>query len=421
MQFLKRLIWGDQYARVRNDAGERIETLRFVVPALRVGVLEYPPGQLETGAASLQGKTVKLYYPPEALKDKKFLKSLENAPIVLGGHGKATSENNKDIDGWPRAVHYDESKQAVIVDGTVKGKKEAEYIRNNYSTDEFGASAFIDIYGMKIEEGVTPDGEPYNAIATKMQATHLALAPSVRDPGNKIEIVNSVAVNSTGSVEAANMREVEIEYSDGSKTRTKVASGATDKDIKGYFKIGEKVNIGGASDKMVEIKAVRILNTQMEGKMEIDEKALSALVKNAVDECLTKNAEGEELDKMKAAIADIQAALKKLTEAAGSEETERKEEVSVENEDEKKGNKEEGATLENAKPSQKLIAAFATAYNMDFGRSTPSFKTLGALAGVKAEDPGELITAVNAKFKEFGDVEQKKESLAKPELGFGGF
>jgi len=186
MQFLKRLIYGNRYARVSNDASERIETLRFVVPALRVGVLEYAPGQLQTGASELQNKTVKLYYPPEALKDKKFLKSLEDAPIVLGGHDKTTNEKDKEIDGWARSVRYDEAQQAAIVDGTTKGKDNAKYIRDNFKTDGFGASAFIDVYGLKIEEGVTPDGEQYNAIATKLRAVHLALAPSVRDPENQI-------------------------------------------------------------------------------------------------------------------------------------------------------------------------------------------------------------------------------------------
>ena len=54
-------------ARARNDAGERIESLRFSVPALRVGVLEYGAGQLQTNNTALDGKPVRLYYPPEAV------------------------------------------------------------------------------------------------------------------------------------------------------------------------------------------------------------------------------------------------------------------------------------------------------------------------------------------------------------------
>ena len=51
--------------------------MRFSVPALRVGVLEYGAGQLQTGNAALEGKAVRLYYPPEAVSDEKFLKSLK--------------------------------------------------------------------------------------------------------------------------------------------------------------------------------------------------------------------------------------------------------------------------------------------------------------------------------------------------------
>lgn len=40
--------------RAFNDAGERIESMRFSVPALRVGVLEYGAGQLQTGNAALE-------------------------------------------------------------------------------------------------------------------------------------------------------------------------------------------------------------------------------------------------------------------------------------------------------------------------------------------------------------------------------
>jgi hypothetical protein len=40
-----RRIFNKPAARAFNDAGERIESMRFSVPALRVGVLEYAAGQ----------------------------------------------------------------------------------------------------------------------------------------------------------------------------------------------------------------------------------------------------------------------------------------------------------------------------------------------------------------------------------------
>jgi len=69
-------------------------------------------------------------------------------------------------------------------------------------------------------------------------------------------------------------------------------------------------------------------------------------------------------------------------------------------EEEKEEKKEEELSAENAKPSQEMIKAFATASNVDFCGKTPSFATLAGLAGIKEADPVARIAAVNAKFKE---------------------
>ncbi|HNX82732.1 MAG TPA: hypothetical protein PKL77_11375, partial [Candidatus Omnitrophota bacterium] len=127
-------------ARAKNDAGERIESLRFSVPALRVGVLEYGAGQLQTGNSELEGKPVKLYYPPEAVSDEKFLKSLETAPVVVGGHDSTTNEQNKKIDGWAHNVFFDKALNAAMIAGVVKGAKEVAYIKGNLGASGFGAS-----------------------------------------------------------------------------------------------------------------------------------------------------------------------------------------------------------------------------------------------------------------------------------------
>ena len=188
-------------ARAKNDAGERIESLRFSVPALRVGVLEYGAGQLQTNNTALDGKPVKLYYPPEAVSDEKFLKSLETAPVVVGGHDSTTNEQNKKIDGWAHSVNYDGALKAAMINGVVKGAKEVAYIRSNLGSSGFGASAFVDIYDLKVENGTTPDGQEYNAIAGELRATHVALAPHVRDPENKIRVANAVCVNTVGEIQ----------------------------------------------------------------------------------------------------------------------------------------------------------------------------------------------------------------------------
>lgn len=332
-------------ARVRNDKGERIESLRFTVPALRVGVLEYAPGQLTTGNKKLDGKTVKLYYPPESLQDEKFLKSLETAPVVVGSHETTTNENNKKIDGWAHTVSYDGSQGAAIIAGVVKGNKEVAYIKGNLKMKDFGASAFVDIYDMEIKSGVTPDGQEYNAIARDLRATHVALAPHVRDPENKIKVTNAVVFNAAGNYKSEDKGE----------------------------------------------------------KMEMTPEQIAAIVKNAVSEALAaKNTE----DKVKELEEEVKN-LKAKNEAFEGKETEKEEKEEkkkdAENSDEeKKDEKEdkEDATLENAMPTQELVKAVGTALNIDFGSKTPSFKSLAGMLGIKEDDPALRIAAVNAKFNE---------------------
>jgi hypothetical protein len=362
MNILKRIM-----ARARNDAGERIESLRFSVPALRVGVLEYGAGQLQTNNTALDGKPVRLYYPPEAVSDEKFLKSLETAPVVVGGHDSTTNEQNKKIDGWAHSVNYDTTLKAAMMSGVVKGAKEVAYIRGNLGSAGFGASAFVDIYDLKVENGVTPGGQEYNAIANELRATHVALAPHVRDPENKIRVANAVCINTAGEI-------------------------TTERNSH-----GEK------------------LNNEVES---MEPKEIVALVKNAVEEAIAAKNTGDRMDAMEETLKKHGDALNEISEKLTPKKEEPKaegenaagdgEETPAEEKAEEK-EKKEGATLENAKPSQAMVAAFATAMNVDFGAKTPSFPTLAALAGITENDPALRIAAVNAKFAEMQIASPKKD------------
>jgi hypothetical protein len=340
-------------AKASNLIGERIESMRFSVPALRVGVLEYGPGQLQTGNSKLDGKAIRLYYPPEAVSEKGFLKSLETAPVVVGGHDATTNEQNKKIDGWASAVRYDQVANAVIIDGVVKGNKEIAFIKNNIGIDDFGASAYIDIYGLKVQDGLTPDGKQYDAIATQLRATHVALAKHVRDPENKLKVLNAVVINSLGAIKQ-----------DGKK--------------------------------MVELTPEQI----------------TAIVENAVTKAVATKNDGDRLEKLEKAITTLSNAVEEMKK--DEEKEEKKEEAEAKNEEDEKEKKkeedEESATLENAKPSQAIIAAFATAYNVEFGAKTPSFPTLAALAGIKEEDSALRIAAVNTKFAEISEKKATAEN-----------
>ena len=351
--------------RAFNDSGERIESMRFSVPALRVGVLEYGAGQLQTGNAALEGKAVRLYYPPEAVSDEKFLKSLETAPVVVGGHDSTTNEQNKKIDGWAHSVFFDAAAKAAMIAGVVKGAKEVAYIKGNLGSAGFGASAFVDIYNLKVENGVTPDGQEYDAVAGELRATHVALAPHVRDPENKIRVLNAVCINSEG------------EISD--------------------LYLGEVKNSRG-----------EIINNK---EYSMDPKELAALVKNAVDEAIAeKNGE----DRMSAMEETLKAHGDALNEINEKLTPKKDEAANADGEEgaEKKDDEKDGATLENAKPSQEMVKAFSTALNVDFGAKTPSFATLAALAGIKETDAAARIAAVNAKFVELQTAAPEKEKAA---------
>jgi hypothetical protein len=491
-------------ARAKNDAGERIESLRFSVPALRVGVLEYGAGQLQTNNTALEGKPVKLYYPPEAVGDKDFLKSLETAPVIVGGHDSTTNEQNKKIDGWAHNVSYDTMKKAAMLDGVVKGAKEVAYIRGNLGSEGFGASAFVDIYNLKVENGVTPDGQEYNAIANELRATHVALAPHVRDPENKIRVTNAVCINTEGTIEAEAMngqllgtspslemakklcadfwygkpsditfvpaganewdivngtKKIEsshIVYKNGryrfeaknttavnaqniqfgsfsngtmpvkldGKTQVKIIDldALYKKDKGGVFKVEtavgtEEFKTLNDAKKYAEwyiLNRVVVQNTNSIKRMEdMDDKELAALVTNTVRDTVkevlsAKNAE-DEMEALKAKNAELEKELKGLKGEKGKGENaafEGKETPEEEKEEEKE------ITAENMKPSQAVIAAFASAYNVDFRAKTPSFALLAGLASIAETDPAKRIAAVNAKFEEIKKTTPKDSAAA---------
>ena len=404
-----------------NDAGERIESMRFSVPALRVGVLEYGPGQLQTGNAALDGKPVKLYYPPEAVSDEKFLKSLETAPVVVGGHDSTTNEQNKKIDGWAHSVFFDEAANAAMIAGVVKGAKEVAYIKSNLGSSGFGASAFVDIYNLKVENGVTPDGHEYNAIANDLRATHVALAPHVRDPENKIKVINAVCINTDGVVEVENAASDFVtarvyrayRYSIhkhpahgfvaiDDEHKKPIAMGSTEKAVDDNAKRAIDLYLGNAKNSHERGEK---FNNEVQS---MDPKELAALVKNAVDEAIAEKNSDDRMDAMEETLKAHGDALNEINEKL----TPKGAGATADDPEKKPDDEKEGATLENAKPSQEMVKAFSTALNVDFGAKTPSFATLATLSGIKENDPAARIVAVNTKFAELQKSAPKEKEAA---------
>lgn len=58
--------------------------------------------------------------------------------------------------------------------------------------------------------------------------------------------------------ELKKLRSVTVEYGNGDKVNTSMASHLTDKEIKDYFKVGKKFNIGLGKDNLQKVKSVII-------------------------------------------------------------------------------------------------------------------------------------------------------------------
>lgn len=146
----------------------------------------------------------------------------------------------------------------------------------------------------------------------------------------------------------------------------------------------------------------------------MDPKELAALVKNAVDEAIAEKNSEDRMGAMEETLKAHGDALNEINEklnpkAEGENADDAKPFEGKETPEEEK---KEAATLENAKPSQEMIKAFATAMNVDFGAKTPSFMTLAALAGISETDPASRIAAVNAKFGEIVQNAPKENQTA---------
>jgi hypothetical protein len=296
---------------------------------------------------------------------------------------------------------------------------------------------------LKVENGTTPDGQEYNAIANDLRATHVALAPHVRDPENKIKVINAVCINTDGVVEnSIDYRKV-ITSAVERKLMDAIKAAKAEKDAaRLIFDTDMERAIDRFSDSLSpeeykqfnsdqaeneiekrfkEIAAregVRVANTQKNSHergekfnievQSMDPKELAALVKNAVDEAIAEKNSDDRMSAMEETLAKHGDALNEINEKLSP-----KQEGEGENaDDEKKDEEKEGATLENAKPSQEMVKAFSTAMNVDFGAKTPSFATLATLSSIKEEDPAARIAAVNAKFAELQITAPEKEKAA---------
>ena len=152
------------------------------------------------------------------------------------------------------------------------------------------------------------------------------------------------------------------------------------------------------------------------------EQEIRDIAKQAMREVVTAKNSGDRMDAMEETLKKHGDALNEISEKLSPKKEEEAKTENAENEEKKEKaenaeekeekEKKEGATLENAKPSQAMVAAFATALNVDFGAKTPSFASLASLVGIKETDPALRIAAVNAKFAELQASAPKDKTTA---------
>ena len=161
----------------------------------------------------------------------------------------------------------------------------------------------------------------------------------------------------------------------------------------------------------------------------MDPKEIAAIAAQAARDVVTaKNAE-DEIASLKNEIGELRNVVTEMAKnmVKNAPPTEEKKPVEGENAEgkEKKPvegeNADEPATLENAKPAQKVIAAFASAYNTEWKRGvTPGFDVLASLAGITDADPAARIAAVNAKFAELEGAKATAGNTAGKAVAVGG-
>lgn len=413
-------------ATIRNDAGERIETLEFEVPALHAKVLFYKAGELQSSNPEISGKDFRLWYPPEEVSKKEFLKSLENANIVVGTHEASTGEFNNQIDGWPKKVFYDATRKAAMVKGVVKGSSKAEYVRKLKASKDFGASGFIDARKIELKSGMTPDGQEFDGVARDLFATHVALLPNVRDPENRIQTFNAAAIilnsgtltHGIENVKETNremIRGFTITYTTDSETGitswTAKASDPELGDIKGgggykrfsdavqdaQYAIKERMKIFGKWK-----NAIQNNNSPAGGKMAKEDEKPEGDIENAVRNVLSKmeaeKSGAARMDALEKDISSIKDSLKNSGKNADGDTPPKKDDPPANT-----TNADDGDVLKNARASEETIKIFADALGLNpASLKNSTVKDLAKFAGVDVADksPIEVVQLVNAKAKE---------------------
>jgi hypothetical protein len=336
---------------------QKIRTAEITVPVIAEDVLTYGPGEL--GAA--YPETTNLYYPEEAISDKEYLETVLRSPFQVQTHEKNTSEWNRDVDGWPQSAWYDSTLKKVFAKGILHGEENVKYAKENLSKPGFGTSAFISFLKIEKQKGTAPNGKPYDAIVKKAVNNHTAILPNIRDSKNVIVALNAVENTvSNGNLEKP----------------TEPASNANN----------------NSEDKTMTQDEFNSMMDNYNAKNKDREEMKNSIKNELIEEFKTENSKnGKNSDDDK--------------------KEDKKETENTKNSDDDKDKKEDDKSeASNALPSDEMLKDFSNHLGITF-KSTPTLKSLGEIVGVEAKNTAELISALNAKRKEFSSAPAKKETV----------
>lgn len=365
----------------------KIKSAEIEIPIIAEDVLTYEPGEL----GEAYPERVRLYYPADAIKDTDYIKTVRHSAMQMETHQKNTGEYNRSIDGWPFEVWWDDTEKRVKAKGIIHGENNVEYAERNKNLPGFGVSAYISFPEIDRTPGTAPNGKPYDAIVRKAVNQHIAILPNIRDRNNVIVALNAsepietrvviMAMNNSGEA-AKKIDGAETTWAPDSETWSQAQNALTAGDRSGFQEaIAHLYNsLGPAADGR--------------NKMPIDKDEFrSAMNEYEAD----KKAEDEKAEKIKNAIKNE--LKEESSQPVTSTETGKNAETSS------GGNAAETSSTERADasnaiaPSDDMVKDFATHLGVTI--RNPTLEGLAGLVGIKATEPAELISALNAKREEF--------------------
>lgn len=139
--------------------------------AVRTGIQLYTGGEM----GLVDRDVVRVYRPEDEVRAPESLQTFSHAPITVGHPERVTADN------WKNLAKGEVSTEAEWKDGKIRLPliiKDAEAIQ----IVEGGTRELSAGYTCQIEfaDGITPDGEPYDAIQRNIRVNHLAIVPKGR-------------------------------------------------------------------------------------------------------------------------------------------------------------------------------------------------------------------------------------------------